>query len=463
MKLFIASLSIAIMLLFTSCKTALQIEKPHESYLPSTIAPSLSEFPLKVDLDVKKLETAINNKMTGLIYEGTNISNKDLSIKIWKAQNFTFTINNNVIEYKVPLKIWSKFAWQVEKFGLAVGDTYEANGSIVLTFKTTINFDKNWGLISKTTSSGYQWIDTPKLNVIGVSVPVTPIANLALSSCNEIITKQIDKTLAESVNLKKYVSEAWSEMQKPRLVSPENKLWIRITPKDIYVSPFVTVGNKLNMSIALYAGIESFMGVQPAATTAVPLPDFKYVNRPAQQFNINLGIDVTYAAISEMTKKELINKTFSEGNKSITINDLELYGSDGKTILMADVTGAIKGKIYFTGNMIYNPEKVSVEILDPQFDIKTQSALVKTANWLLHGMILKKMAPYLTYSVKEELDSMKNEVNQMLSNYSVYEGVSLQGKLNTIDVTSLSLIPGAVRIQANAKGNVAMKIDDLKF
>jgi len=30
-------------------------------------------------------------------------------------------------------------------------------------------------------------------------------------------------------------------------------------------------------------------------------------------------------------------------------------------------------------------------------------------------------------------------------------------------VTSLSLVPGAVRIQANVKGNVALKVQDLKL
>jgi len=55
------------------------------------------------------------------------------------------------------------------------------------------------------------------------------------------------------------------------------------------------------------------------------------------------------------------------------------------------------------------------------------------------------------------------DVNNMMANYNIMDGVSLQGKLNNISVTSLSLVPGAVRIQANAKGNVALKVQDLKL
>ncbi|HLP04427.1 MAG TPA: DUF4403 family protein, partial [Paludibacter sp.] len=106
---------------------------------------------------------------------------------------------------------------------------------------------------------------------------------------------------------------------------------------------------------------------------------------------------------------------------------------------------------------------VAVEITEPEFDVKTQNSLVKSASWLLHGLILKKITPYLTYPVKEDLEKMKAQVNQTLGNYPVYAGVTLQGKLNNLDVVSLNLVPGAVRIQANLKGNMAMKIQDLKF
>jgi len=451
-----------VLLLIPSCKT-MQIEKPKETYLPSNLAPAQSELPLQVELDVKKLEASINKKMNGVIFEGANLSDKDLSVKISKAQNFTFTIKNNVIEYRVPLKVWSRFAWKVEKFGFTVGDNYEATGSIALTYKTTISFDKNWKLVSKTAGSGYEWIETPKLNVVGVSVPVTPIANLALSRCDKLISEQIDKTLAESVDIKKYVTQAWTGVQKPQQVNAENSVWLRVTPKDVYVSPFTTTGNKLNLSVALYAQIESFIGSQPAANATVPLPVFKYISRPAQQFNLNIAGDILFDKIAEMAKKELLNKSFSQSGKSITITGLSIFGNEGKAVFVVDVIGSLKGRIYFNGNMVYNPEKMAVEITDPEFDVKTKNSLAKSASWLLHGMILKQLSPYLTYPVKNDLDKLKKDVNLMMGNYSIMDGVSLKGNLNDMSVLSLSLVPGAVRIQVNVKGNVGLKVDDLKL
>jgi len=462
-KLSIKVLLVSVALIAVSCKSTQIIEQPKESYLPSNLAPALSELPLQIELDVKKLEAAINKKMNGLIFEGSNLADKDLTVKVWKAQNFTFSINNNVIEYRVPLKISSRFAWKIQKMGITVSDQYDANGAIALTYKTTINLDKNWKLVSKTSSSGFQWIETPKISVIGVNVPVTPIANLALSQCEKLISQQIDKSLAEAVDLKKYVSQAWTQMQKPMLVSPENQVWLRVTPKDILVSPFSTQANKLKMSLALYTQIESFVGAQPKENARVALPEFKYIARPAQLFNLNIAADVTFAKIAEMAKKELVNKTFGEGKKKITITDLSIFGSEGKTIFVADVIGALKGKIFFTGKLTYNAEKTAIEILEPEFDVRTKNVLAKSAAWLAHGIILKQITPYLTYVVKDDLEKVKTDTNKLLANYSVTGGVTLNGQLNSISVSSLALVPGAVRMNAVVKGNVALKVAELQF
>lgn len=423
----------------------------------------MSEFPLSIQIDIEKLQSAVNKKMTGLIYEGNNLNNQDLSVRIWKVQDFDFKINNNVIEYKIPLKLWTRFAWKFEKFGLSMSDHYEANGSIALSYKTSISIDKNWKLVAKTTSTGFQWLEAPKINVIGIDVPVTSVANIALSKGNQLITNQIDLALSQMVDLKKYVDMAWTQAHQPIQVNEENNIWIRVSPSEVYVSPFTSKDSNLQLGLSLYGQVESFMGSKPDKLSVKSLPDFKLVQRAAQQFNLNLATDVTYDKISELSKSQLINKTFREGKRTITITDLSIYGSEGKPVFVADVIGSLKVRIYFTGNMVYNPEKKSVDIQNPEFDVKTKSALLKSADWLLHGFILNKLTPYLSYPVQKDLDDLKLEANQMLKNYLIMDGVSIEGNLNNLTVTGLNLVPGAVRVTTNIKGNLAIKVDELKL
>ena len=449
--------------LAAGCGSALNIEAPRESYIPSSLAPSMSELPLDAEIDVRAMENLINTKFTGLLYEGKNINDKNISVKVWKADNFSVFVNNNEITYRVPLKIWANLAWKVEKFGFSVSDEYEATGTIALVYKTKIEIDNNWKVVSKTTSSGYNWIETPKFNVAGFTIPVKPIADFALSRTEKMITEQIDKLLSESVDLKAELSKTWTDIQKPFIINPDYNLWLRVTPKEVLLSPFTTKGAKLHIPVAFNAQIETFMGAEPPQNVPSPLPALKIIERQPKEFSLNVAADITYDQISKVAKEQLSGFTFNEGGKSITIKDIQVYSSNGKAVFILDVLGSLKGKIYFSGNMRYNPDSTSIEITEPEFDIKTRSALVKSANWLLHGVILKKIAPYLSYKVAEDLENARLEANKMMTKYSLLEGIDLEGSLSAITVTNLNMVPGAVRLQVNLKGNVGIKVNTIKM
>ncbi len=455
----------ALILLFfaAGCGSGLNIKAPPESYIPSSLTPTMSELPLDAEIDVKAIENLINEKFSGLLYEGENIYDKNISIKVWKAQNFSVFVNNNEITYRIPLKIWAKLAWKMEKFGFSVSDEYETTGTIALVYRTKIEIDYNWKVVSKTTSSGYNWIETPKFNVAGFTIPVKPIADFALARTEKMITDQIDKSLSKSFDLKAELSEKWSDIQKPFLINPDYNLWLKVVPKEVLLSPFTSRGAKLHIPIAFYAQIESFMGAEPMPTDPSPLPPLRNIERQPKEFSLNVATDITYDQISRLAKEQLTNFTFTEGNKSVTVKDIHVYSSNGKAIFVLDVVGSLNGRIYFTGNMKYNPDNTAIEISEPEFELKTRSALVKSANWLLHGVILKKLIPYLTYPVAKDLEEAKLVANKMMTKYSLLEGMDLEGSLSSISVTNLNMVPGSVRLEVNLKGNIVLKVNTIKL
>jgi len=451
-----------VILTVTSCRTV-KTERPKESYLPARLEPIVSELPLQIEIDIKKLESAVNREVHGLLFEEEGINNQDISVKVWKAQDFSFNVRNNVIEYRVPIRLWSRFGWSLERFGLLIGDQHEASGSLVLDYSTVIDIERNWRLTTRTTNTGYRWIEAPRVNVLGVSVPITSIANFALQRSQQLITNQIDETLSNFADIKSYASMAWQEMQKPILLDEENNIWLRINPQSIHLSPFETKDNKMLVTLTLKATAESFMGAQPAPLTPTVLPQLTPETSRPEEFNINIAADATFARITEITEQELLNQTFTEGHRSITITGVSIFGSGGKVVFELDVVGSVRGKIYLQGDMIYNPAKMTIELQNPEFDIRTHNALVRSASWLLNGVIIRRITPFLTYSVKDELEYLKYKANNSMSNIDVHNGISFQGKLHTLTVQGIDLVPGAVRINANLRGNIALKIDDLSW
>lgn len=442
------------LLIAGSCSSALKIEGPQESYTPVPFIPSPSVLPIIAEIDIKGLERSVNKRFEGLLYEDKGTNAKDLEIKVWKSGNFSVFADNDEITYRIPLKIWSRFSWKLEKFGLSISDKYDVTGSLAFIYKTKLDVDNNWNLSTKTTSAGYSWIESPKLNVAGVNIPVKPIADFALSKTDRMITGQIDEAISQSFNLRSYVDEFWQEVQQPVRADSTYDVWIKIIPSGITLSPLTSSSGKLKIPITFTGEVETIAGDSILYDTPVPLPPLGKSPAKPDKFNINLKADVTFEQITKAAMQQLSGMEFKEGGKIITIKDLKLYSSSGKAILAMDVEGSLKGRVFLTGNMVYNPDSLTVSVQNADFDIRTRNALVKSANWLLHGMLLKKLQPYLSYNIGSILEDLRLEADNMLKIYSLSEGVYLDGNLNAIKVIHIEMIPGAVRVITGLTGDI---------
>jgi len=445
-----------LLLILISCGTS-RIEGPAESYLPAEIPSVASELPVTIELDIRKLEQTVNSNLKGLLFQEDNISGKDLSVKVWKAADFSFFVYNNEITYKIPLKVWSKFGWSAKTLGLNLGDTYQTEGVISLVYKTSVSIDKNWKLVPKTVSGGYEWIEKPSVKAAGVSIPLTPIVSVLLSGFQGKINEQIDKAISQQINLREYVDIAWRELQNPLMLDSSNSVWLKIDPMALMLNPFETKGNKLRITLSLSGIVESYVGAFPPEREPVPLPEFKVAESAPGQFNLNISTDITYDKMTEIVRKELLGVNFHEEGKVYRIEEISMYSSHGRAVLTLQLNGTYRGKIFMTGIIVHNPVTNSLEITEADFDIRTKNTLIGTAKWLLHGKILKRITPLLRYPLEEDLTYLKEQANQMLQGYEIFPSLCVAGNLDRLEVKEVKMIPGAVRLMANLQGNLRVE------
>jgi len=455
-------ISLIVFFVALSCKT-IKIDKPKEEYVPMDYKPKISIVNLPIDIDIKKIEISVNDKFKGLIYEDNNLEDDNLQIKLWKSQNFSFNAVGSQIQYKIPLKIWSKFGWKIEKFGFSVSDYYEATGEIALKYKTSVSVTKDWVIKTTTTSDGYEWIKKPSLSVGGITIPVTSIANIALKSCSGLINTQIDKTVTQSVPLKKYVQDAWVGIQTPMNVNKDYNVWLKIEPKELFCAPMSSANNHLNLSIGVKSIVESYIGHQPEASVNNTLPNLGFVKKSDDKFILNFSSDITFNQISEVARKELIGKEFSQGKKKVIINNLEVFGSEGKMMFVANLSGSVKGTVYFSGAPEYNKETSVIEIKNIDFEINTRNVLVKSANWLLHGTFLKMIEPNLKFPISDQVKDMKSTINNELKNYKVIDGILLNCNVSDIVIDDFWVVQGALKLIAHVEGKLNIKVEDIKL
>jgi hypothetical protein len=94
--------------------------------------------------------------------------------------------------------------------------------------------------------------------------------------------------------------------------------------------------------------------------------------------------------------------------------------------------------------------------------LDTKNKLIRTANWLAQGLVLRKIQQSCRYSIKPNLDEGKQSMMNYLKNYSPMPGVFVNGKMEDIQFQKIELTNQAIIAFIKVKGTVNVSVDGLK-
>ena len=127
-----------------------------------------------------------------------------------------------------------------------------------------------------------------------------------------------------------------------------------------------------------------------------------------------------------------------------------------------DVLGSISGTIYLSGIPNYNPITKEIYFDQMEYVLNTKSVLMKSANWLLHGTILKSIQENCRYSIKGNLEEGKQNIKPYLTNYSPMKGVFINGTINDFEFEKVELTDKAIIAFITTSGKMDIKVDGLE-
>jgi hypothetical protein len=455
-------LSISIIsILFCSCSTSKKIEalKP----LPSNDAPmvyktktSFVNMPLEITL--KEIENQLNKSLSGQIYDDTNLEDDKTEMKITKTAPIRLIEKNGKIQTILPLKIWAKFKYGTDFMSL--NDTREINLNGTITMVSDVKLS-NWKMSTNSKIEDFTWSESPSILVAGKNVPITYIINPTLSIFKSKIAKKIDEAIESSCDFKPYVLDVLEKMSTPFLTSEVYQTWFKLIPIEVYVTDAVLGKSKINMDLSLKCNMQTMVGVKPKSTFDRNAIQFKPVTSVPNKVMANVVAISTYESASQIITSNFQGKEFASGSRKIIVQKVEMWQKDGKIIIALDMTGSMNGTIYLSGIPNYN--SITKEIYFDQMDyvLNTKGVLTKTANWLLQGVILKKIQENCRYSIKENLDEGKKSLLPYLNNFSPMKGVFVNGTLNDFEFEKVEVTDKAIIAFITTTGKMNVKIDGM--
>jgi hypothetical protein len=306
------------------------------------------------------------------------------------------------------------------------------------------------------------WNESPTMTVFGKNLPVTYLINPAISLFKSKIEKNIDAAIEKSMDFKPNVLNALAKICTPFQMNAEYQSWLRITPIEIYTTPAKLKNNFFLLNMGMKCNMETIIGKEPESKFDSNKIVLKPVAKIPEQITANITAVSTYQDASAIITKNFAGQELGAGSKKVTVQNVAVWHKDAKMIIALEVLGTINGTIYLTGFPQYN--ELTKEIYFDKLDyvLDTKSRLMRTANWLAQGIILKKIEQSCRYSIKPNLEEAKQSMAVYLKNYSPMPGVFINGNMNDIQFQKIQLTNQAIIAFIKVNGTVNVAVDGLK-
>ncbi|SHN63885.1 protein of unknown function [Flavobacterium fryxellicola] len=461
-------LVIFIFLMLSSCGTTTKIAalKPEpDDATPLQYESVISYINLPITVKIKDIENQTNALLNGLIYEDKTIEDDDIEMKVWKLA--PITIKNNLggkgekISTILPLKAIVKYRIGTKKMGIEMYDVREFHLDGVVNLVSDVALT-NWKLTTKTELKSLDWNESPTMTVFGKNVPVTYLINPAIKLFKSKIERKIDEAIAKSMDFKPNVLTALEKICTPFLMNDTYESWLRIVPIEIYSTTAKLKNDTFLLEMGMKCNMETLIGKKPETKFNASKITLKTVTKIPEDLTANIVAISTYQEASKIMTKNFSGQEFGSGSKKVKVQNVAIWHKNGKMILALDLLGSINGTIYLSGFPKYNEQTKEIFFDQLSYALDTKNKLMRTANWLAQGIVLKKIEQNCRYSIKPNLEESQKNMMTYLKNYSPMQGVFINGKMEEIQFQKIQLTNQAIIAFIKINGSVNASINGLK-
>jgi len=441
----------------------LKPEPDDASPLVYETTPSFINLPISVKL--KDVENQTNTLLNGLIYEDNDITDDNIEMKIWKLAPITIEndkeSNGEKIKTVLPLKAWIKYRIGTKTLGVELYNYKEFNLNGVVTLVSDVGLT-NWKLATKTELKSLDWNESPTMMVFGKNMPVTYLINPAVKIFKSKIESKIDAAIEKSMDFKPNVLAALEKICTPFQMSEAYESWLRITPIEIYSTNAVLKNDSFLMEMGMKCTMTTLIGNKPESKFDASKIALKGVAKTPNQISANIAAVSPFAEASKIMTKNFAGQEFGSGSKKVTVQKVAIWHKENKMVIALDVLGTVNGTIYLTGFPQYNEQTKEVFFDKLDYALDTKNKLMRTANWLAQGLVLRKIQESCRYSIVPNLEEGKQTMATYLKNYSPMPGVFVNGKMDNVQFQKIQLTNKAIIAFIKVNGSINVAVDGLK-
>jgi hypothetical protein len=325
---------------------------------------------------------------------------------------------------------------------------------------TTLQLQESWGLTARTRVTRVApYSDTPrdKCTVTIFRIDVTDRVMRATREKLEGQLRTLDRALAQ-VQTRERFERWWRDISRP--IRLTDSIYLTINPRKVQLGGVRVDSGEAIASVRLEAFPMIRTGSRPNDFELfTALPPLQRGALTGQGLRVSLEAEFGYDIASGLLRKALVGRSLQWEKRTITIRDVTVAGiGGGRVALGVRFGGAARGLMYLTGTPSYDNVADQLLIPDLDYDLRTNSLLVRGLAFLGDDQIRDALRQYARFPVEGHLDRLRALAERGM-NRDLTQGVQLIASLEPVERVRVRATRGALRLHADARGDLRLEID----
>jgi hypothetical protein len=449
-----------------SCLSCRTIKPDPPAYQPvqPAIPPAVSVISIPLEIPMQLVSEKLNKDFSGLLYNDdsyTRPTNDDLKLKVYMNKKIRVSARGNQILAAIPLSVHAMGRWSA----CAICPEFERQTSfeIEVFLRSGIRITADYKFQMNTIADGFEWTSPPVVAIGPLKIPVSKLLEDVLNNQLRQIAAEIDKNVNNSFDIRSQISSLWNMTAEPVLLDDSTNTWLTVKPEQISLSPIDGNDQRIRLNMGLAAVIETVTGQRPPPSKPKPLPKLMTGLPLDDRYHMQINASIGFDEITRITSAQLKGYELIQGKKKVKVEDIAVTGIGERASIKLLLSGSVKGEVYLTGIPKFDrtTEELYFEAID--FDFNTRNVLMRSASWMLGGLIQKRIQQAMRFSFHDDLESIRQSLRQYLKEYRYRNLFVLTGTLENMTLRNILIREKDFVIILDATGNAGIRFNRFDF
>jgi hypothetical protein len=331
---------------------------------------------------------------------------------------------------------------------------------IVATLVSTASITPDWGLRTRTRIGRLEPATDSARDRCRVTIFRIDVTDRVIDATRQLLEQgltRIDESVATWDSRARF-EQIWRNLQRP--VRFTDSVYMLMGPYSAQLGPITANHDTVIARLRVVASPRVVTGPYPNEFELMkPMPRLGPLARVGEGAHVQLEGTLSYPVATAILSRVLVGREFQQAGRLLKIDAVETKGiGGGRVALGVTLSGAVRGRLWFTGTPALHRERRELHVPDLDVDVGSENLLVRGLEWLTGEEMRNFLRARARVSEAELIGRLRNLAEQGI-NRTLTEGIELSGEIHSAAATSVRASIDEIRVRATAEASLRLSID----